>query len=42
MVIIAIETGSALIALVEAVLEADLGAVAADNTIVTTTSTTTV
>lgn len=40
-VIIAIETGSALIALVEAVLEADLGAVAGDNTVVTTTTTTT-
>lgn len=42
MVIIAVESGSALETALEAALEDDLGAVAADNTLVTTTSTTTV
>lgn len=41
MVIIAVESGSALETALEAVLEADLGAVAADNTLATTTTTTT-
>lgn len=42
MVIIAVESGSALESELEGVLEADLGAVAADNTLATTTTTTTV
>lgn len=41
-VIIAVESGNALEAALEAVLEAGLGAVAADNTLATTTTTTTV
>lgn len=41
-VIIAVESGSAAETAIEAVLESDLGAVAADNTLITTTSTTTV
>lgn len=41
MVIIAIETGSDLIAVIEGILEAALGPVAADNTVYTTTTTTT-
>ena len=42
MVIIAVEAGSAFGVLLEAVLVAGLGAVAADNTVYTTTTTTTV
>lgn len=41
-IILAIESGSALETALEAVLEASLGAVAADNTLATTTTTTTV
>jgi len=41
-VIIAVESGGALETAIEAVLEADLGIVAADNTLATTTTTTTV
>lgn len=41
MVIIAVESGSAMETALEAVLEAALGTVAADNTCLTTTSTTT-
>jgi hypothetical protein len=41
MVIIAVESGSALETALEAILVAGLGAVSADNTVITTTTTTT-